>query len=304
MGSVPRNLKSLHQTQFVKIFDSICGRYSRWDVWSDFIAMSAIAISNTIDRTNAEKREETYKALAAKYKPTELERFSDMLYEIVAGMELNPDQDFLGELYMALELGNDHAGQFFTPYNVCRLMAQITESDIKGRVSRDGWISVNDPACGAGATLIAFANECTRQRVNYQTDVLFVAQDIDFHVAPMCYLQLSLMGCAGYVVIANTLTNPSTALDRRGLIPRPGENVWYTPMYFRDIWHFRRIGAQMDLLFQVPQTDEKPDTQVTGKLKNPDKSTVSAASATDEQRAQQVSRPVFGETRAGQLTLF
>ena len=60
---------------------------------------------------------------------------------------------------------------------------------------KQGWISVSDPACGAGALLIAFANECRRQHINYQTSVLFVAQDIDFLAGCMCYIQLSLLGC-------------------------------------------------------------------------------------------------------------
>ena len=251
--SVPRNLKSTHQTEFVKIFNSLCGRYGRWKIWQDFITLAAIAISNTVDRSQAAEREKTYMTIAGKYKPEEMLKFSQMLQEVVIGMDFNPDQDFLGELYMALDLGNDHAGQFFTPYNVCRMMA--------------------------------FANACTRQKINYQTSVLFVAQDIDYIVGLMCYLQLSLMGCAGYVVIGDTLLHPSTALDRRGLIPRPDQNIWYTPFYFRDIWHYRRIWAQMDLLLQ---TDEKPAEQVTGKLKS------SAA----------LPPLPLQETKTGQLTLF
>lgn len=101
----------------------------------------------------------------------------------------------------------------------------------------------------AGATLIAFANECRRQGVNYQTSVLFAAQDIDYIVGMMCYLQLSLIGAAGYVEITNSLTKPTLCVDPRGLIPRPGANVWYTPMYFRQEWHFRRVWAQLDRLF-------------------------------------------------------
>ena len=223
--SVPHNLKSTHQTEFVKIFNSLCGRYGRWEIWQDFITLAAIAISNTVDRSHAAEREKTYMTIAGKYKPEEMLKFSQMLQEVVIGMDFNPDQDFLGELYMALDLGNDHAGQFFTPYDVCRLMAEITDTDLQARVERDGWISVNDCACGAGALLVAFANACTRQKINYQTSVLFVAQDIDYVVGLMCYLQLSLMGCAGYVVIGDSLLHPSTALDRRGLIPRPDQNI-------------------------------------------------------------------------------
>ena len=56
---------------------------------------------------------------------------------------------------MMCELGNDHAGQFFTPYDVCRCMAEIT-FDPKLHPDMEGFISVSDPACGAGATLLAF----------------------------------------------------------------------------------------------------------------------------------------------------
>ena len=300
MGSVPRNLKSIHQTEFTKIFNSLCGRYSRWEVWQDFVTLSAISISNTVDRRNAAEREKTYMTISGKYKPAELEKFSQMLCEVVTGMDINSDQDFLGELYMALKLGNDHAGQFFTPYSVCRCMAEMTRTGLSARVERDGWISVNDPACGAGALLVAFANACLRQKINYQTSVLFVAQDIDYIVGLMCYLQLSLMGCAGYVVIANTLTNPSTALDRRGLIPRSGENVWYTPFYFRDVWYYRRLWAQMELLFPPSETQ---DQQVTRKLEKQAVPTASEPSAHQQPAQQQVALPLR-ETKAGQLTLF
>lgn len=305
--SVPHNLKSTHQTEFVKIFNSLCGRYGRWGIWQDFITLAAIAISNTVDRSHAAEREKTYMTIAGKYKPEEMLKFSQMLQEVVIGMDFNPDQDFLGELYMALDLGNDHAGQFFTPYDVCRMMAEITGTDLQARIERDGWISVNDCACGAGALLVAFANACTRQEINYQTSVLFTAQDIDYIVGLMCYLQLSLMGCAGYVVIGDTLRHPSTALDRRGLIPRPDQNIWYTPFYFRDIWHYRRIGAQMELLF--PPVDTQ-DQQVTRKLGKQDAPTVSASPAPATGSSQQVTKPAappalpLRETKAGQLTLF
>lgn len=250
MKSAARNIRDSHQKAFAKIFDGLVGRYSRWQVWQDFIVLSACSVSNMVDKSHAEEREKTYSSIAGKYIPEEMSAFSRMLAEIVLGIERNPDQDFLGELYMKLEMGNDSAGQVFTPYDVCTAMARLTNGDqLKDQVERDGWVSVNDCACGAGATLLAFANECRRHGINYQTRVLFVAQDVDYVVGLMCYLQLSLIGAAGYVVIANTLTDPVTCADPRGLIPCQGNKVWYTPMYFREEWHFRRLGAQMDRLF-------------------------------------------------------
>ena len=250
MRSLQCDPRNTHQAEFMKIFRSLCGRYGRWEIWQDFIQLSAIAISNTVDKGHAVEREKTYMVIACKYNSDEMLLFSQMLCEVVIGLERNPNQDFLGELFMALNLGSDHAGQFFTPYDICRMAADITSTDLPARIERDGWASVNDCACGAGASLVAFANTCLRQKINYQASILFVAQDIDYIVGLMRYIQLSLLGCAGYIVIGDSLLHPTTALDRRGLIPQPGENVWYTPFYFRDIWQERRICAQMDLLLQ------------------------------------------------------
>lgn len=98
-------------------------------------------------------------------------------------------QDFLGKMYMSLNLGNHWKGQFFTPYDICTLMSEITVgSEAVAEAKTRDYISVNDPACGAGATLIAAANTFKRHRINYQQKVLFVGQDIDRVVAQMCYI--------------------------------------------------------------------------------------------------------------------
>lgn len=56
---------------------------------------------------------------------------------------------------MELGLSNDSGGQFFTPYNVCQMMAEMTIGNVVPQVKERGYITINDPACGAGATLIA-----------------------------------------------------------------------------------------------------------------------------------------------------
>lgn len=251
MGKVIRNIRSVCQKNIINLLNTLEGRYSRWELWQDFIIMSAISISNLVDVAHRNKREEMYLSIAKKYSEKELAVFPEMLAEVVNGIDVNPDQDFLGELFMALDLGNEWKGQFFTPYDVCRCMAAMSYGDdLKAKIERQGWVSVNDPACGAGALLIAFANECRRSGndVNFQTSVLFVAQDIDFLAGCMCYIQLSLMGCPGYVVVDDTIVRPSTSYDDRGLIPVDRGNVWYTPFYFRSEWHWRRVWAQMDML--------------------------------------------------------
>ena len=273
MGKAARAVRSGVQSDFIKKFEGLSGRYSVRQIWEDWVVMYAAAISNTVDGVHAEERERQYMERARKYSPQELRVFAELCADMVEALEDNPNQDFLGEMYMAVGMGSDSAGQFFTPYDVCRCMAEITTNEdyLRGQLERRGWVSVNDPTCGAGALLVAFANVCTALGINYQSSVLFVAQDIDFLVGCMCYLQLSLLGCPGYVVIGNTLTNPVTALDDRCLIPVDGGNVWYTPMYFRQEWDMRRrlamIGRQMQELgvsvperpLQRPLLEESPE---------------------------------------------
>lgn len=266
MARSVRSVREQTQRELLKIFDDACYRHNRWQVWSDFVVMAAISISNTVDRSHFDAREKMYMSIVSKYNERELNCFAEMFARIVVAIDMNPDQDFLGELFMSLGLGNESGGQFFTPYSVCRAMAAMTfGEDLKAKVEKQGWVSVNDPACGAGALLIAFANECQRpgNGINYQTSVLFVAQDIDLIAGCMCYIQLSLMGCPGYVVIDNTLTNPCTSIDGRALIPKHGENIWYTPFYFRDVWHWRRLFWQVQTVIDatpaVPAPEPEPE---------------------------------------------
>ena len=46
----------------------------------------------------------------------------------------------------------------------------------------------------------------------------------------MCYIQLSLLGCAGYVVVGDTLSNP---IEGDVLFPdeKEGQEFWYTPFW-------------------------------------------------------------------------
>lgn len=262
MGKAARAVRSGVQAEFVKKFEALSGRYSVRQIWEDWVVMSAISISNVVDQVHAPEREKHYMTLASKYKAQELNVFTELFVDFINAMDRNPDQDYLGEMYMAVGMGNEHVGQFFTPYTVCKCMAKMTAPNIPGEVEKRGWISVGDPACGAGALLVAFANECLLQGVNYQSSVLFVAQDIDYLVGCMCYLQLSILGCAGYVKIGDSLARPSTSHDPRGLIPVDDGNIWYTPFFFREEWHTRRMAASMELLFSrltaTPSNEEPP----------------------------------------------
>lgn len=270
------NVSGAPQKQFVKIFDSICSWNARWERWNDMVNLFACCIAGAVDYVHAEERGRRVEEIRRRYSPEEFARFDDLFAELVNALEENPYQDYLGQMYMELELGSHWHGQFFTPYNVCLMMAKTFVTDRTLRQIEDrGWIAANDPACGGGATLIAFAGALKKAGVNYQQRVLFVGQDLDHTVAMMCYIQLSLLGCAGYVHIGDTLTAPLTG---DVLMPDGSENTWYTPMYFSDIWAGRIIARRLDKILQrmsviKPRNDENEkqiDENVSEERREPD----------------------------------
>lgn len=236
----PVQVRNDQQQQIVKMLQSMDGKHNLWEVWQDFILMMATSIANKFPGPFWQEREDSYLKAAKKYSAKELASFAEMYAYVVDGLEKDPEQDFLGSLFMALELGSHWKGQFFTPYDICRMMAWVAGVDrVAEEIKTKGWV---------GATLIAFANECVKAGVNYQQKILFTGQDLDRLAAMMCYIQLSLLGCPGYVVIGDTLSHPATAYDKNALLPTIGQDVWFTPMYYSDLWTGRQIAARMDLL--------------------------------------------------------
>lgn len=249
--------------EFLDIFKGLCYARSAWEVWADVICAIACSLSNTADRMPGRYEEREKEYLQCIEHLGSVETVAKLFACITLALDKEPEQDFLGEMYMQLELGNHWKGQFFTPYNVCRCMAEINIGDgVKEEISKRGYVSVMDPACGAGATLIAAANTFKKREINYQTNVIFVAQDIDRIVGMMCYIQLSLLGCPGYVVIANTITNPVCGSS---LVPteKEGQEFWYTPFYFTEIWNSRRLLQSIGLYdIRVPAEEKTEIPQV------------------------------------------
>jgi type I restriction-modification system DNA methylase subunit len=236
---------------FAAGFNQLCRTRQRGSVWADLVSAIACSIANAVDKRFFDEREAQYMRIIGQYNKDEQQLFPELFNLIVESMDENPDQDFLGELYMTLELGNSNAGQFFTPYDICRCMSEATIDGRRARemVDKQGYISINDPACGAGATLVSAANTLRRLDINYQTSALFVGQDLDGTVAMMCYIQLSLLGCPGYVHVGDTLTDPMTG---SALFGDGKPSTWCTPMFFRDVWEHRRAIAMLEHMLGKP----------------------------------------------------
>ena len=233
-----------HGKEFLKLFDQLTYSRSGWQVWEDLMTVMACSICNAVDRRKEpfERREKQYERSIKSLGGVDIP--AQMLGILTMALERDPDQDFLGKLYMNLNLGSHWHGQFFTPYNVCQMMAQMNFGE-----GIQTYITVCDPCVGAGAMLIAAANVMRKADVNYQTNAVFVGQDIDRVVAMMAYIQLSLIGCPGYIIIGNSLTNNPPI--GHVLFPKDteGQEVWVTPFFMHDIWKMRRTKELLLGLF-------------------------------------------------------
>lgn len=238
--------KSEYYQEFRSKFQQLLSPRSRpIDIWRDFIVMSACAMSNTVDKSHYDECEKRYLETINKYEKSQQHIFPELYADVVMALDENPEQDFLGRMFMDLHLDYEELKQIFTPYHVCQLMADVTMGDLVQQVEEQGYVSINDCCCGAGANLIAAINSARHMLedagLNFQNHILVIGQDIEELVALMCYIQISLLGVAGYIKVGNALTEPMTSDDSM-------ENYWFTPMYFSDVWHTRRmIHRFMDL---------------------------------------------------------
>ena len=260
MSRAIRHVKAEYR-DIVKLIESLTGSKSMWNVWSDIIEMVAISIANSVDHSPRSKgREEHYLRIAKGYTAKDMEVIAKVFAEIVNHYEACPDQDLLGEIHMSLNFGSDALGQVFTPYHVCKMMAKMTvgNSTIDDKIAERGYVMANDPACGAGATLIALANELRKNNVNYQEKVFIIAQDIERTAALMCYIQLSMLGCAAAIFIGDTIRHPATDNPTRLELD---ENVWLTPIFYTPIWMARRQARLLAQMFDTVATRATPEIE-------------------------------------------
>lgn len=229
-----------HRKNLIKLLEQARRRHHLWEVFGDFIEMSALAMANSVDLAQRDEREARYMRLIQRYEPDEVKLFPMMLGELVCALEYGPD-DVLGKVFGELDLGNSARGQFFTPYELCKLMARLNIGDgaeVRERIEQRGFIRLNEPAAGAGAMVIAMAEAMQDLQINYQQHLHVVAQDVDSRAVHMAYLQFSLLHIPAVVILGNTL-----ALEER--------EHWYTPAHILGLWgtKLRRgyaLGSAMD----------------------------------------------------------
>ncbi|MEM9235088.1 MAG: N-6 DNA methylase, partial [Pseudomonadota bacterium] len=199
---------------FVNELDWFSARgHTPWQVFGDFLELGAIALHqlpyNAGDFPKGETfqhYESQYLERSGRYSRDELTRISAMTWYTNLALQQEP-RDFLGEIAGEQELLNQDGGQFFTPYSLCKVMAGFQFSNIESLVKEKGRVTVDDPASGGGAMLIAAAEACMEQGIDPRTHLQFHATDVSRNAFNMTYIQLAALDLQATVRHGNTLSN-------------------------------------------------------------------------------------------------
>lgn len=211
-------------------------KVSTHELLSDVFECGAIAISNQFDVQQAPQREERYKQIMKRHsKDTQnliVELFTQIYFLLIHQTNSNVGfNDYLGEIYMKSDTQNKKAGQFFTPYSVSKMCAEmaIQEDVIKEHIEQDKILTLHEPTCGAGGMIIRAVDILyNKYHFNYSRNLLVECSDIDKRCVCMTYLQLA---CAGV---------PAIIYHRDGLSLETWER-WETPAYIMQWLRFKDV---------------------------------------------------------------
>lgn len=232
--SCNKKIKVPTVNDILKLLEKGLYKVNAHEFLSDVFECGAIAISNKFDFRNYEKREERYMQIIKRYDKEMQSLIAQVFSEIFILLSSQIDigfNDYLGQLYMLSNTSNSKAGQFFTPYCVSKLSAEVTinGAQINEYMEQDKILTLNEPTCGAGGMIIAAADVLyNKYHFNISRNLLVQCSDIDSRCVHMTYLQLSLAGIPAVILKQNTLTLETW-------------DKWETPAYIMQWLRFKDV---------------------------------------------------------------
>lgn len=206
--------------------------YDTWTVFSDLMELSTCSLQKPFEYIYKKDVDKEFNQIIKKYNVKEQEIFPLLLGTLISMMEHEVYKgrftDIAGTLFGELNLIDKKTGQFFTPQSICTITAHaMSDYAIKKAIDTNGYITLEEPSCGAGAMILSFATRLIELGYNPQENLLVQATDIDKRCVNMCFSQLSYYGLSATVIHGNTLT----------------QQIWeklYTPFYFFNSWRFKK----------------------------------------------------------------
>lgn len=167
-------------------------RFDLRTVFDDFLTMSLCAMGQN-PQTMKSYDEALYLETVAKYKDDKLRfEFPHLYAHVVTEMgerwDSSEGYDVLGEFYET-NLYRKGASQYFTPWPICKFMAECTAEQVKEKIEgkTEAPLRILDPSCGSGRMLMA------SQKINGQQHEYY-GVDIDHTCIKMTALNLIMSG--------------------------------------------------------------------------------------------------------------
>jgi type I restriction-modification system DNA methylase subunit len=185
-------------SDFLKILEHITHRHDTRSVFDAFVRFAACALA-------AQTREAEYLEEAKRWEKPDMDLFAEALGALVREMEAHPFEDILGGYYLEFALSNKGQqwnGEFHTPKPVCDLMAGITLGEMES-LPAEGPITVCEPACGAGAMILSFAQACPPE---IRRRLRVTAIDINRTACDMAFVNTTLWSIPTRVIHGNSLS--------------------------------------------------------------------------------------------------
>lgn len=222
--------------QFIREFQLTARYHRRLEVFRDFITLAASELD--LARIRTQENIDASRRICARYEAKDFEQLEKLFALLVTALQ-GKFHDFLGSVYMELELGSGDMGQFFTPYSLARVMAGLLCGDIAQQLKACPWVTLNEPTSGAGGMVIAYAEAMLDAGFNPATQLLVTTTDIDPVAADMTFIQLSLLGIPAIVNTGNTL---SLSVSRTRWTP-----VWYFNNWPERVQAMRKFMAGLSV---------------------------------------------------------
>jgi len=193
---------------FIKILESLDRSKDRQEHFRNFCEMAYCAYVKTTqtDKDKADAIESRYMEIVGTYRNKDDVRKMPELISIATYGIHKGRCDFLGEIAGEIEALDKKNGQFFTPYDVSKLMAKMQMPNVAALIEEKGFFSLGDPAAGAGCMLLTAADVVEEAGFNPMDCMSVHAIELNLQTYHMLYLQLSLRCIAAQVIHGNALS--------------------------------------------------------------------------------------------------
>jgi len=238
---------------FIKRLTALDREKSSYDKFRDFCEMAFCAYAKLTAPTpeRAQELEDRYMQIVGTYRDKDTVRAYPELLAL-AGSAIPQGCDFLGNVATEMEVLNAQIGQFFTPYDVARMMAMISLEGAADLIAANGFLTLQEPASGAGGMVLAAAQALQDSGFDPGLHMLVNAIDLSPLCFHMTFLQLTLRGIPALVEHGNTLSGERFA------------RAWTPATTAFHLHHGRLFPEATASTTQERITDEEPEPVMFG----------------------------------------